>query len=451
MRTIFVSIGIVAASVAYGASVPESVKEVVRGRVDDGKAASMVIALVDADGVEYFAYGKASRETGAAPDENSIYEIGSISKVFTAILLADMKNRGEVAFDDPIEKYLPESVKAPTRNGASITLAHLSEQTSGLPRMPNNFKPKDPGNPFADYTPELLYAFLSGYELKRDIGEKFEYSNVGVGLLGHVLELASGKTYETLVIEHIATPLGMPDTRISLSDDMKSRLAIGYVGERPVKNWDIATLAGAGAIRSSAKDMVTFLQANIGLVESTLHDAMKESHAARVDTDSPESRIGLGWITLDAEGGPSVTWHNGGTGGYRTWAGFSEETRTGAVVLCNSGGEGQDDIGFHLLNPSLPMTNTVKRSEVEVSRDILLTYAGKYQMPGATLTIDMGESQLTVQLTGQPRFPIFAESETEFFLKAVDAQISFEKDDTGKVVAAVLHQGGRDMRASRIE
>ncbi len=436
---------------AFGATIPESVKEVVRNRVDNGQA-SMVIALVDADGVDYFAYGKTALDGGTTPDENTVYEIGSITKVFTAILLVDMKNRGEVALDDPIGKYLPEGAKSPQRDGKSITLERLSEQTSGLPRMPTNFRPKDPGNPFADYTPEQLYAFLSGYELKRGIGERFEYSNVGVGLLGNLLERASGKSYEQLTVERIADVLGMPDTRVVFTEGMTQRLAPGYIGTNRSQNWDLPTLAGAGALRSTAKDMVTFIQANLGLVETPLRAAMDETHRPRVDAGAPNMRIGLGWFTLKGEKGPAVIWHNGGTGGYRTFAGFAPETRTGAIVLCNSGGEGHDDIGFYLLNDSLPMKNTVKRTEITLAEPVLKSYEGKYQLgPGTILRVDLRGGNLFAQLATQPAFRIYPEAETEFFLKDVDAQISFKKDVDGKVTELVLHQNGRNMPAKRIE
>lgn len=437
---------------AFAASIPDTVKEVVRNRVDGGLSPSIVIALVDADGTDHFAYGKTSLEGGTTPDENTIYEIGSISKVFTAILLADMKNRGEVAFDDPISKYLAENVKAPQRDGKSITLAHLSEQTSGLPRMPNNFRPKDPGNPFADYTPELLYEFLSKYELKRGIGEKFEYSNVGVGLLGHLLERASGKTYEQLIVDRIANVLGMPDTRITFTDSMKQRLALGYVGEKQVQNWDLTTLAGAGAIRSSTKDMVAFIKANLGLLDTPLRAAMDETHKTRADTDIPDSRIGLGWITRTPAQGPAVTWHNGGTGGYRTFSGFATETRTGAVLLCNSGGKGNDDIGFHLLNDSIPMVNASKHTEVKLSETLLSSYEGKYQLGLlGVMRVDFRGDRLMAQLADQPALQIYPESETDFFYKEVDAQITFKKDKDGKVTELVLHQGGAEISAKRIE
>jgi CubicO group peptidase (beta-lactamase class C family) len=371
--------------------------------------------------------------------------------VFTAILLVELKNRGEVAMDDPIEKYLPESVKAPQRDGHSITLVHLSEQTSGLPRMPNNFRPKDAGNPFADYTAAQLYDYLTGYTLDRSIGEKFAYSNTGVGLLGHLLERATERSYEDLIVERISDVLGMSDTRITLTDDMKRRLADGYVGEDRSQNWDIPTLAGAGALRSSANDMIAFLSANLELSETPLHAAMEETHTPRIDTDIPDSRIGLGWITTSPDEGPSYTWHNGGTGGYRTFAGFCTATRTGVVVLTNSGSKSSDDIGMHLLNDSEPIQNAVPRTEVDVPETVLQTYAGKYRISNEfTLRVDLRGENLFAQMTRQPALEIFAESETDFFYKAVDAQITFERDGEGKVTGLVIHQGGANTRAERL-
>src|SRR5205823_14852796 len=143
--------------------------------------------------------------------------IGSISKVFTSLLLSDMVQRGEVALTDPIAKYLPAGVKVPERGGRSITLVDLSTHTSGLPRLPSNLNPKDQSNPYADYSVEQLYQFLSSYTLPRDIGAMYEYSNLGGGLLGHVLARRAGTDYETLMVSRIAGPLNMSSTRIVLS------------------------------------------------------------------------------------------------------------------------------------------------------------------------------------------------------------------------------------------
>ena len=259
----------------------------------------------------------------------------------------------KLKLDDPAQKYLPQEVKVPQRGGKEITLGHLSDHTSGLPRMPTNFTPANPGNPFADYTVAQLYSFLSGYQLPRDIGSGYEYSNLAQGLLGHLLALNTGMSYEALMVKTIAKPLHMDETKIALDEKMKKNLATGYSNGAPVENWDIPTLAGAGAIRSSTYDMLKFLAANIGLVKSPLREAMSLTHQVRHDK-AGSMRVGLGWHVAKGKFG-DVLWHNGGTGGYRTFAGFVKETSTGVVVLTNSSA-GVDDIGFRLLNPDSPLT-----------------------------------------------------------------------------------------------
>src|SRR5262249_28609816 len=157
---------------------------------------------------------------------------------------------------DPAAKYLPENVKMPERSGRSITLLDLSTHTSGLPRLPGILKPEDPANPYAGHGVDALYEFLSGYTLVRDPGSAFEYSNLGAGLLGHVLAYRAGTDYERLIRSRITEPLGMLDTGITLSSSMQQRMAAGHDSMlAPVANWDLSTLAGAGGLRSSANDM----------------------------------------------------------------------------------------------------------------------------------------------------------------------------------------------------
>lgn len=440
-------------SISMAEGLSESVESVIESRIADKKLVGIVIGIVDKDGTAYYSYGEKVADGGEAPDENSVFEIGSISKAFTGILLADAVARGEVAYSDTIDHYLPADLNVPTRGDKSITLENLSVQNSGLPRMPNNFRPKSALNPFADYSYEQLYECLGSVKLDHDIGEAYAYSNLGVGLLGHLLERATGQTYEALVIERIAKPLGMPDTCITLNDDLNERLAPGHMRRRQVPNWDIPTLAGAGALRSTAKDMTVFLAANLGLVDSPLHAAMDESHRPRAAAGGPQMEIGLGWHVLKTDGPGPIVWHNGGTGGYRTFAGFVKETGTGVVVLTNSGGEGHDDIGFHLLNDSLPLKMPPKeRAEVNVDREILERYVGKYELaPNFVIDVDLKGNQLRTQATGQARVPIFPESETKFFLKVADAQLTFEVDDEGEVTGIILHQGGANQHAKRVE
>ena len=188
----------------------------------------IVVGIVDEHGSRIVSCGKLDNGTDQEVNGDTLFEIGSVTKTFTALLLQDMIERGEMKLDDPVAKYLPESVKMPTRNGKEITLLHLATHTSGLPDIPDNLDPKRADNPFADYTVEKMYAFLSGYQLTRDPGAKFEYSNLGMGLLGHVIALKAGTNYESLVVDRICRPLKMDSTRITLTPELKARFATGH-------------------------------------------------------------------------------------------------------------------------------------------------------------------------------------------------------------------------------
>ena len=329
--------------------ISDPIMELIRERVDQGSNVGIVVGVVNPCGREAFSYGKTAMTGGQAVDENTVFEIGSISKVFTATLLADMVQRGEVSFDDPIELYLPPNVTAPTFNDRSITLIDLATHTSGLDIIPENLAPADENNPYADYTVEQLYEALSSTSLDREIGSQYEYSNLGMGLLGHILSLQSGLSYEELVVERIADELGMPDTRVTLTPDMQSRLAIGYREGEPFPLWDIPTLAGAGALRSTVQDMLTFLAANIDLTESRLYAAMQVTHEPRFPVGHT-MQVGLAWH-MSQEGKIQIIEHHGATGGYWAFAGFSNDTQTGVVVLTNSF-QDIDEIGLSLLETS---------------------------------------------------------------------------------------------------
>ena len=255
----------------------DEIREILVKRIDQQKqAVGIVVGVIEPNGRRVVAYGNLANGDPRTLDGDTIFEIGSVTKVFTSLLLADMVNRKEVALDDPAAKYLPENVRMPERSGKSITLLDLSTHSSGLPPLPSNLKPKDPRNPYADYSVDDLYQFLSGYTLPRDPGSEFEYSNLGAGLLGHLLARRAGTDYESLIRTRITQPLGMPDTGITLSSSMKQRMATGHNAMlAPVANWDLPTLAGAGALRSSANDMLTFLEAFLGYKESPLAPAMK--------------------------------------------------------------------------------------------------------------------------------------------------------------------------------
>jgi len=431
------------------------VRKVLEQRIaTDKKGVGIAVGIINDKGTKLINFGKMNVKESREVDANSIFEIGSITKVFTCILLADMALRGEMKLEDPIALYLPKTVKCPTRNGKEITLFDLATHTSALPRMPTNFKPKDPQNPFADYTVEQLYEFLSSYTLPRDIGEKYEYSNVGMGLLGHILTLKAKTDYETLVINRICKPLKMNDTRITLTAEQKTRLATGHtIDLQPTANWDVNTLGGAGALRSTVNDMLKFVAANLGLVKTSLLPALQKSHQMQRQTGSPDLEIALGWHIVKKHGA-TIIWHNGGTGGYRTFAGFDPVKRAAVVVLSNSG-VGQDDIGYHIFESRFPLQKFDKpkqRTEISLDEKLMETYVGEYEIASAfKITVMREGDKLFAQATDQPRFQLFAESPTQFFLQVADAQITFVKDDKGAITQLILHQGGQNIPAKKIK
>jgi len=417
------------------------------------QSVGIVVGLVDSTGRRTISYGKFGAGDARAVDANTVFEIGSVTKVFTSLLLTDMVQRGEVSLADPVAKYLPAGVKMPERNGRQITLEDLATHTSGLPRLPSNLHPQDAANPYADYSVEQLYQFLSGYQLTRDIGSQYEYSNLGGGLLGHVLARRAGMDYEKLVRTRICDPLGMRSTVITLSNETKSRLAVGHdASMQRVAYWDLPTLAGAGGLRSTANDLVTFVAANLGYVKSPLAPAIAAMLTVRRPTGSPGLDIGLGWHILTRDG-HEIVWHNGGTGGFRSFIAFERKTGTGVVVLSNAETlAGVDDIGQHLLNSNAPLWQPPKEhKQVAVDPKIFDGYVGQYQLaPEFVLTITREGTQFFVQATGQPKLEIFPESERDYFLKAVDAQISFETDGQGRATTLVLHQNGMNKPARRV-
>jgi CubicO group peptidase (beta-lactamase class C family) len=445
-----------ATSVASARAFPSdsAVLAIIRQRVEEKRSAGIVVGLLEPDGrTRIVAYGDPG--PGRPPlDGNSVFEIGSISKVFTATALAELVQQGKVSLDDPVQKYLPSSVHVPSRNGKVITLGSLSEQNSGLPRMPNNFHPANNANPYVDYGTPQLYEFLNGYELPRDPGAEFEYSNVGVGLLGLALARATGQTYEELERSLVWTPLGMTHTAIVLTPWMQQHLVLGHDEQgNVVSNWDLDALAGAGAIRSTANDMLKFADANLHPERGPLERAM--AFAQQVRAQAGAMGIGLNWFSLYA-GADTIVWHNGGTGGYRTYLGLLPSRKMAVVVLTNTTGAGADDIGMHLLVPAIPLAPkpapVKQRTAITLPTSAMARYVGTYQLaPTFAIAVTLDGDALYAQPTGQQKFRLWPETEVDFFMKEVDAQVTFIRDADGTVSGLMLHQNGQNMPARKVK
>lgn len=430
-------------------SVPDTrarIDRVAQPLVERGVAVGVVVGVLEREDARCLAYGETGLGSGVLPDDDTVYEIGSITKVFTALLLADAVERGAVGLDDPVQKYLPAAVTLPVK-GAPITLAHLASHTSGLPRLPPNLKPADDANPYADYSVEDLYASLRALRLEHAPG-RYEYSNYGAGLLGHVLGLRAHRPYADLLVERVLDPLGMKDTRIVLTPEQRRRLAPPYDADRrPARNWDLGALAGAGALRSTCRDMLRFARAALD-ADGPLARLMARTQAQRLGIEGGLG-VGLGWhVAADQQ----TRWHDGGTGGYRAWLAVVPGLKLGVVALSNTASDAVLRFGEDATRAAagLEVALAPVRTAIDLPAPVLARYVGRYALtPDFALEVSLERGQLMVQATGQGKYPVYPSAPGEFFYRVVDAQLSFVADAGGRVSKIVLHQGGRDMEGAR--
>lgn len=321
-----------------GWKIPESA-----GLIDPLVASSPVMAIavgtVSETRIQTTVRGGTSQPASAA----TRFEIGSLTKLFTDLLLADMVVRGEVKLSDPVRNLLPTGVLADGGN-RPITLADLATHYSGLPRLPANLAPADPTDPYADYDEAKLYAFLRGWRPDRKPGAMFEYSNLGVGLLGHALARHAGQPYEQLIKERVLRPLGMNDTDFS---DRNLATPRGST-DAAVKPWAMSSLAAAGGLRSTIGDMTRFAAALLNPPKSL-------RPAVRIMLDYParpaggSNSISLGLLSVPTTVGPVLN-HDGGTGGMRSSLYLDTARQRGVVVLANRvAGRSPGSIAIELL------------------------------------------------------------------------------------------------------
>ncbi|HSH46393.1 MAG TPA: serine hydrolase domain-containing protein, partial [Longimicrobiales bacterium] len=277
--------------------------------------------------------GTASTTRGTSVTRDTRFEVGSITKLFTGLLLADMAVRGELALDDPVSTLLPAGVEPPTRDGREPTLRELSSHMSGLPRLPGNLMPADMQDPYAGYTTEAMYEFVSGLALPGVPGESFEYSNLGVGLLGDLLTRRAGASYAGLLEDRVTGPLGLDRTHVPTSDN-DDTAAEGHVSGEVVPYWHMDALKAAGEVRSTPADMLRFVRAQLDPAGTPLEETIRLTQETVPAVD--QLSMGLGWHVVALPDGREIYFHNGGTGGFRSFAGFVPGTGVGLVILANA-------------------------------------------------------------------------------------------------------------------
>ena len=431
------------------------IRQILADRIDrDAANVGIAVAVIENGVPRFVSHGTLGRDDATPIDEHTLFEAGSITKVMTNLLLAQLVVDGEIDLDAPLTDYLPQGTVLPERDGKAITAFDLATHTAGFSGLPDAVITKGAANPYSGYGADELMAWIADYELPRAIGDKFEYSNVGTALLAQAIEHVSGQPYADLLQQQVLDPLGMTETRLALTPEPIAGIATGHdpAGEA-VAHWDLEAFAPAGAIVTSAADLSKFIAAASGAVENPLAPAFAIMLDRTRPTGGAGEVIGLGWFNL-TQGDRDIAWHNGITGGFRSFSGYDRQTGNGVVVLSNMVTEaGIEDIGFHLLDPTLPLREQPKpREVVEIDPSILPAFAGEYLLaPGVTVTITNQDDRLFAQLTGQQRFEIFPESERRFFFRVVDAQITFSDPVDGAAPALMLHQNGQNQTAPRIK
>lgn len=396
-------------------------------------------------------FGTLDAEGTRSPDEKTLYEIGSISKVFTSLLLAEAVESGRLKLDDPISNVMKELAEKNPTVGNTITFKHLSHHVSGLPVMPDNITPADSTNPFDGYDRDMLTKYMLTAKPERKPGEGYEYSNLGVGLLGDLLSRQAGVSYETLLKEKLTGPLKMSDTTIKLSPEQQARFAPPHnAALLPDKAWDFDALAGCGAIRSNIDDMLLFAEASLNPPDGPFGKAIELAWKEHKPAKQGNHAMGLGWMI--AQDG-STRWHNGQTGGYQSMMLVSRQTNCAVVLLCNTAGSGTDALAEQIIQTVVGLNVQPKTFEKEFKVDpkVAKRLEGKYELaPGFVITVQVKDGRMMAQLTGQQFLALIPKSETEWKYQLVDATLKFELPESGNSPKVTLFQAGREMPSPRL-
>jgi len=334
------------------------IESIVADYVSQREHVALTIGVMQSKQLYIKGFGKLSDTQPSAPNAHTVYEIGSITKVLTGTVLAALVNEQTVSLDDSLRLCLSsESIRPLPLSLQALTLLQLVTHTAGLPRLPATLleASEAAANPYAQYTAENMYADLEKVTLLSEPGQHYVYSNLGMGLLGHVLSLKVSQPYEALVKNIICQPLGLSDTTIRLTPEQQQRLAPGHAPDGTLtSNWDFDVLAPAGAFRSTAKDLLKFLRANWDESDTQVFRALARSQTRYFEA-AAMLHIGLAWHILTLQNGQVLYFHNGGTGGYVSFMGFDQEQQRGAVVLSNYGDALANDASVDAMGVSILM------------------------------------------------------------------------------------------------
>jgi len=432
----------------------EQIRRILKAEVAARQALGLVVGVIGPDGGMVVSEGVSDPSDPRPLGADTPFPIESVTKTFTVLLLADMVVRGQVKLDDPLQAYLPPEVRVPEFDGRKITLKDLATHTSGLPRTPFDYAP--------GYGSDRIFRFLSSYRLTRAPGARWEYSNLGSALLADALARRGGQPFEALVKARITDPLGMSSTTWSPDPQLRARVPRGHnSGLQPVEEEAVGGFGGAVGLYSTADDLLKYLAFELGYARTPLDRAAELARSVRVPI-APDADQALGWeIEHIGPPGAEVFAKSGGSNGFRAYAAFRPDTRTGVVVLSNaSTAASPDDIGLYVLTgrpipPLQPAPARTAAPEVAVPAATLAGYVGRYRLtPQATIAITRQGGRLFGQMVnsgvGGPLIELFATSPTHFFAKAVNAQVDLAPGPDGRATGLHLVLNGAAMTAERM-
>lgn len=330
-------------------AIDRSIDSLVRKYIQRSNTVGASVGIIKDGKTTIYNYGEVKKGSSILPDNSTLFELGSITKTFTATLLSYYANQEKINLQDPIIKFLPANVAA-NPELKDITVLQLSNHTSGLARLPDNFtlqRPYDEANPYKNYNKKLLFDYLSRATLNSKPGEKYAYSNMGVGLLGIILEKVSGKSFEQMVADVITIPLGMKNTIQHMYAMQVPRFAEVYdASGNATSAWDLDALASAGALRSTMNDMLIYARANMNSTGTTaIAKAINQTH--QITFNNNDAKIGLGWH-VSTINGTEYYFHGGGTGGSSSFFAFNASKKLAVIILSNAV-ESTDPLGASLI------------------------------------------------------------------------------------------------------
>ena len=420
----------------------DDVRAALEQRFKGDRTGACIAAGVIDDGTIATAYYCADPNSQRPYDEHTAFEIGSVTKTMTAALLAEFIARGEVALNDPIAKLLPPGTRVPSFNGREIMIGEIVTHTSGLPALPAEYRAPDINNPYASVTERDLLDALAATQLTREPGSKWEYSNFAMMVLSYALAKRSGKDYETLLRERLLAPLGMSETYVAHRPP-NVRLAQGHLPNgMPTVPWDFPPdMAGVGGVRATLPDMLRYLEGELGTRESAITPALAQTQEQVAGVSG--HRMGMNW-NLSTRNGHIRVSHEGGTGGYSSFAGFDRAAKRAVVLLSDTaltstGGLGS--LGLHLLDPSVLVG--VPRVVATADAKLIDALVGKYRLQGGLgMELRHNSSGLTIQADGQPEFEMGYDSAGDFYPLKFDALLRPKRKADGTYTYTWFQLGG---------